>query len=119
MPTPRSKTARLVLVCPECREAHGGTARIGNRKSSCRTCNRFGAAVRRAAARLLAAEHPEDAERLRLEAEEQVYAEMGLAAAEPPHSLNGAGSPVDYPSSSGTLPSPRVGSTDGTPGATP
>lgn len=108
MPTPRSKTARLVLVCPECREAHGGTARIGNRKSSCRTCNRFGQAVRRAAARLLAAEHPADAERLRLEAEERVYAEMGLAAPEPA-SLNGAGTPVDLEVGTGSLP---VGSTE-------
>lgn len=64
---------RPVLVCPDCARTHGGHARIGNRKKSCPTCNRFAQAVRRAVASGLAALHPGDAERLRAKAEARLY----------------------------------------------
>ena len=63
-----------VLVCPECRARYAGSARIGNRKSSCGTCNRYAQAVRRYVARDLALLHPLDAQRLRQQAEREVYA---------------------------------------------
>lgn len=64
---------RPVLVCPDCVRAHGGHARIGNRKKSCATCNRFAQAVRRAVASDLAARYPEDAEQFRVKAEARLY----------------------------------------------
>lgn len=64
---------RPVLVCPECSSTHGGHARIGNRKKTCPLCNRFAQAVRRAVAADLTALHPQDAERLRVDAEARVY----------------------------------------------
>lgn len=64
------------LVCPECSKRHGGTARIGNRKTACAVCNRFSQAVRRYVARDLALLHPLDAARLRHEAEREVYAAL-------------------------------------------
>lgn len=72
-PTP-SPLPHRALPCPECRLAHvGGAARIGNRRSQCRTCNRFVQAVRRNALSRLQAMHEEDWDRIRLEAEVEVY----------------------------------------------
>lgn len=64
---------RPVLVCPECQGKHPGNARIGNRKSTCRTCNRFAQSVRRKVATALAEMHPVDAALLRQDAERLAY----------------------------------------------
>lgn len=63
-----------VLTCPECCSKHPDTlARIGNRKSACRTCNRFAQAVRRYVARALMDAHPEETAALRRAVEDETY----------------------------------------------
>lgn len=63
-----------VLTCPECVKVYESTkARIGNRKTTCRTCNRFAQAVRRHVARALIDAHPDEAARLRHAAEHNAY----------------------------------------------
>lgn len=75
---------RPLRPCPECVERYGGNARIGNRKGSCATCNRFGQAVRRAVARDLAALHEADAERYREAAEARLYDDLLISEATRP-----------------------------------
>lgn len=65
-----------MLACPECSRKHPGHARIGNRKATCRTCNRFAQAVRRRVAAGLVAAYPERAAVLTLKAEAEVYAAL-------------------------------------------
>jgi hypothetical protein len=68
-------------TCPECAaRGIGGAARIGNRRSDCGTCNRYGAAVRRAAMTLLRAKHPRAYDRALAQARASVYATMVAAA---------------------------------------
>lgn len=62
-----------VLACPACSSERSGASRIGNRKTTCRTCNRFAQAVRRLVSRRLTDAHPDEAQRLRLAAESEVY----------------------------------------------
>lgn len=64
---------RPVLACPECSRKHPGHARIGNRKATCRTCNRFAQAVRRKVAAGLVAAYPEQAAALTPTIEAEVY----------------------------------------------
>ncbi|QGZ16796.1 hypothetical protein PBI_DEWDROP_152 [Microbacterium phage Dewdrop] len=47
--------------------------RIGNRRGTCDTCNNFSQAVRRNVAKRLHAIHAEEAERLRLQVELDLY----------------------------------------------
>lgn len=65
-----------ILRCPECYEKYGGYARIGNRKSRCRTCNRFAQAVRRETLVRLKDMHREDYLALRAGVESDLY--LGL-----------------------------------------
>lgn len=63
-----------VLRCPECLINHDGTlARIGNRKTNCRTCNRFAQTVRRYVARALMDAHPDETAALRRAVEDEAY----------------------------------------------
>lgn len=75
-----STTDEPVLRCPECSTHRDGIARIGNRKTKCRTCNRFAQAVRRLVARRLTDAHPDEAQRLRLTAEVEVYDQITHAS---------------------------------------
>lgn len=50
-----------------------GMNRIGNRRGTCDTCNNFSQAVRRGIAKRLHALHAEEAERLRLQVELDLY----------------------------------------------
>ncbi|QNJ56036.1 hypothetical protein SEA_RASPUTIA_149 [Microbacterium phage Rasputia] len=68
------------LPCPECRERllkNGndieGMNRIGNRRGTCTTCNNFTQAVARNVAKRLKALHAEEAEKLRLRVEMDLY----------------------------------------------
>lgn len=66
-----------VLRCPECSTNHDGTlARIGNRKTNCRTCNRFAQTVRRFVARDLMRAHPEETAQLRRAVEDEAYRQV-------------------------------------------
>lgn len=63
-----------VLTCPECVRTYSGSlARIGNRKTTCRLCNRFAQTVRRAVARALMDAHPDEVAVLRARAEQNAY----------------------------------------------
>lgn len=70
------ETARPFLTCPDCeREGHPG--RIGSRRNYCPLCNRFASAARASfRRRLLALLTPEEQDRMRGDAEAEVYARM-------------------------------------------
>lgn len=68
-------TATIDLPCPECATT-GAPGRIGSRRSQCRTCNRYGQAVRREVARRLRDKYPDAAEVIRRDAEKIVYESM-------------------------------------------
>ena len=55
---------------------HEGAARIGNRRSRCRTCNNFAQNVRRIATSRLMQEHRDEYERLRVQAEMDLYPQV-------------------------------------------
>lgn len=77
MASPFNPRPDPVLPCPECRDNHDGTlARIGNRKTNCRTCNRFAQTVRRYVARALMDAHPDETAVLRREIEDEVYRQI-------------------------------------------
>lgn len=62
------------LPCPECRaRGLGGGARIGNRRSLCRTCNNFAQNVMRHTRNRLKEKYAEEYERIRLEVEIELY----------------------------------------------
>ena len=66
-----------VLECPDCAKTHPeGLARIGNRKTTCKRCNRFSQAVRRRVAKDLMDLHREEAKLLREIAEDILYPEI-------------------------------------------
>ena len=65
------------LPCPECRErGTAGTARIGNRRGQCATCNRFTQAVTRTAGKRLRELHATEWTLLRMRTELDLYAEV-------------------------------------------
>lgn len=71
------------LPCPECL-ANGQKRswvlfRIGTRKTTCRTCNRFNQDVMRTTRVRFKEEYPEEYERIRLQVEKSAYREV-LAA---------------------------------------
>ena len=51
----------------------GGGARIGNRASVCRTCNRWNSAVRRMTGQRLKAAHEDEYESLRIQVEMDLF----------------------------------------------
>lgn len=62
------------LSCPQCYdEGVSGSLRIGNRRSSCATCNAFAQAVRRRLVTRLVQEHAELAERMKLDIEAALH----------------------------------------------
>jgi hypothetical protein len=72
---------KRVMACPDCAYVRAdlgrtGIPRIGNRRSTCVTCNRFVQKVRRRLTSRLLEEFPEEAARLRLEVEERTYREF-------------------------------------------
>lgn len=75
MPVPERATPPL--PCPECRLAgFDGGARIGNRRSTCQTCNNFTQNVRRLTLTRLKERYPEDYEELRLRTEMDLYPQV-------------------------------------------
>ncbi len=65
------------LPCPECRAAgFEGGARIGNRRTSCTTCNNFAQATRRLTLVRLKERYPADYEELRLRTEMDLYPQV-------------------------------------------
>ena len=63
------------LTCPECASRDGaGSARIGNRRSSCATCNRFAQAVLRGTHARMREADPETFAAHRAVVEREVYA---------------------------------------------
>ena len=60
------------LPCPECHR-RGTVARIGNRRTSCRTCNLFAQRVMRRVRTALAARYPADYADLRHAVETDEY----------------------------------------------
>lgn len=71
LPTP-------ALFCPECRTVHGvgGKARIGNRRSTCTTCNNFAQNVMRLTRKRLKEAHPEEYEEIRVKVEMDLYPQV-------------------------------------------
>ena len=66
-----------VLPCPECRaRRHGGWCRIGNRRTSCQTCNRWAQAVLRITRQRLIEAEPELWDRLRFQVETDLYPDV-------------------------------------------
>lgn len=65
------------LPCPECLASGvGGGARIGNRRHDCATCNRWAQNVMRRTRARLKELHADEYERLRLEVERDLYAQI-------------------------------------------
>jgi len=65
------------LPCPECRyRGAGGSARIGNFRSICTTCNNFSQNVRRLAQKRLKEEYPEEYEEIRIRVEADLYPQV-------------------------------------------
>lgn len=54
----------------------GGAARIGNRRSTCRTCNNFAQNVRRIATKRLRQKHEEEYAALRRRVEMDLYPQV-------------------------------------------
>jgi len=74
---PSAALASPALPCPECRQ-HGlkGSARIGNRRSRCTTCNNFVQNVMRLTAARLREAHPEEYQTLRMRVEYDLYPQV-------------------------------------------
>ena len=65
------------LPCPECRaQGRVGKTRIGNRRSTCRTCNNFAQNVMRLTRKRLVEKYAEEYERLRLQVELDLYPQV-------------------------------------------
>jgi hypothetical protein len=95
---PRPAPILQAMPCPECKERAADSEkgdefaghRIGNRRSECHTCNRFNQAVQSRVRRMLKERHAEEYNRLRLQAEHDLYiqfyeqwlAERGLEPSE-------------------------------------
>lgn len=62
---------RCELPCPD--PEHGETSRIGNRRSSCKTCNVFARRLERAVSAALREEDPERYRRVRERVEREQY----------------------------------------------
>lgn len=71
------KAVGVVLPCPECLAAGvKGAARIGNRRTDCRTCNRWAQSVLRGVRARMKALHEEEYKRLFLEVERDLYPQI-------------------------------------------
>lgn len=71
------RESRPALPCPECRaRGAGGSARIGNYRSVCATCNNFSQTVRRVTMRRLQDLHREDYDRIRVRVEVDLYPQV-------------------------------------------
>ena len=65
------------LPCPECRlRGERGSARIGNRRNRCATCNNFAQNVMRLTRKRLMEAHREEYDRLRLTVELDLYPQV-------------------------------------------
>ena len=65
------------LPCPECRaRGAGGSARIGNFRTICTTCNNFSQNVRRLTAKRLKEAHAEEYEAIRIRVEADLYPQV-------------------------------------------
>lgn len=54
----------------------GGSARIGNRRNSCSTCNNFAQNVMRLTRKRLLEEHPDEYAKIRLQVEMDLYPQV-------------------------------------------
>jgi hypothetical protein len=65
------------LPCPECRfKGHGGDARIGNRRRTCTTCNRFSQSVLRMTRSRLIEQYEDEYRQIRLKVEADLYPQV-------------------------------------------
>jgi len=68
---------KYALPCPECRmRGIGGMARLGNRRTECRTCNVFATATGRIARQRLRERYPEEFTQLLAVAEQELYPQI-------------------------------------------
>ena len=65
---------RYALPCPECRmRGIGGKARLGSRRTECRTCNGFAVTVDRKVRQRLKARFPREYAEIRVQVEAELY----------------------------------------------
>lgn len=69
-----AETPTCDLPCPD--PGHGEPSRIGNRRSSCRTCNSFARRLERAVTAALRHRQPETYRAVRAEEERALYAAL-------------------------------------------